>query len=83
MSSRIHRACIPQYTLGHRGRLARIHAAMESARRARQGVAAHLSVVGAAYTGVGVNDLVLAAHRLAVALARPAPHSPPTGLDRL
>ncbi len=53
---------MPQYTLGHPGRLARIDAA----------VAEHpgLAVAGAAYRGVGVPDCILSGERAAESVAR-------------
>ncbi|KAJ3022450.1 oxygen-dependent protoporphyrinogen oxidase [Thoreauomyces humboldtii] len=59
----IHRDCIPQYVVGHREGLVEIHAAIE------EGVArGRLSVVGASYLGVGVNDCIKGARDLVRAL---------------
>jgi len=79
--------CIPQYTVGHPARLDRLHATLATARTAAQadgGVARCLSLVGAGYVGVGVNDLALGAHRLAANLHRShlAGLPPPTGLEQ-
>jgi protoporphyrinogen oxidase len=80
VATRVHRACIPQYTLGHRGRLRRLHAALHAARTDPAAAGARLTVVGAAYHGVGVNDLVLAASRIARGIGAGAGH---TGLETL
>jgi len=86
-SCHILQQCIPQYTVGHPERLDRVHATLAAARTAAQsnsGVARCLSVVGAGYVGVGVNDLALAAHRLAVNLhqSQQGGLPPPTGLEQ-
>ncbi|KAJ1551033.1 hypothetical protein HK405_015310 [Cladochytrium tenue] len=70
----VHRACIPQYTLGHTGRLRRLHSELEAgAARGR------LAVVGASYFGVGVNDCVFSAREVALAVAE---GQRVTGLER-
>ena len=83
VSSRLLRRCIPQYTLGHRGRMVRLHRDLAAARARDAGVAARLSVVGASYVGVGVNDLLLAGHRLGAGLASARMAGAPTGLESL
>jgi oxygen-dependent protoporphyrinogen oxidase len=57
----LNRDCIPTYAPGHAQRLAQTHAAL---------VGTGVSVVGAGYTGVSVNDCVYTADRVARALAR-------------
>ncbi|KAI8826849.1 uncharacterized protein EV422DRAFT_552259 [Fimicolochytrium jonesii] len=51
----VHRDCIPQYTVGHRERLGRMHGVL---------VGGRMSVCGASYGGVGVNDCVVGARDL-------------------
>ncbi|RKP02360.1 hypothetical protein CXG81DRAFT_24976 [Caulochytrium protostelioides] len=49
-------ACLPQYRVGHRQRLAALHDALAAAFEGR------LSVAGAGYRGVSVNDCIAQAH---------------------
>nr|CAD7407207.1 unnamed protein product [Timema cristinae] len=52
----IMRDCIPQYVLGHHDRVARIKSYLRKHNLP-------LSVVGASYDGVGINDVILSARR--------------------
>lgn len=56
---RIQRDCIPTYTPGHLGRMDELHQALQ------RSDALPLSVIGASYTGVSMNDIVLNARRTA------------------
>lgn len=67
-------ACIPTYAPGHGGRLGEVHSAVESGPWAGR-----LSVAGAGYGGVSVNDCVLSGQLVAEGLAQGAPV---TGLER-
>ncbi|KAH0534011.1 hypothetical protein GP486_008941, partial [Trichoglossum hirsutum] len=69
----LHRDCIPQYTVGHHMRMQK--ALWELGADAWKA----LSVAGASYNGVGVNDCIRAARDLAKSLARGRPL---TGLER-
>ncbi|KAM6294243.1 protoporphyrinogen oxidase [Aegotheles albertisi] len=66
---RVHRACIPQYTVGHWERTERIG-------RVLAGQRLPLSLVGASYGGVSVNDCIASA-RAAVGGLLGAPGDPP------
>ncbi|KAI9099396.1 hypothetical protein DFS34DRAFT_703439 [Phlyctochytrium arcticum] len=50
-----HRQCIPQYTVGHSERLKTIHEGLTRDGQSR------VSVIGASYLGVGINDCVVGA----------------------
>lgn len=63
--SQMQRSCIPQYTIGHVDRMASLHNALQQ----QQGNS-KISVTGASYTGVSVNDCVYHAQRLGEALAK-------------
>lgn len=67
-------ACIPTYAPGHGGRLGEVHSAIGSGPWAGR-----LSVAGAGYGGVSVNDCVLSGHLVAEGLAH---GTPVTGLER-
>lgn len=56
----LQRECIPTYAPGHTDRMAELHTALQQQQRK-----AHLSVIGASYTGVSMNDCVLYARRTA------------------
>jgi oxygen-dependent protoporphyrinogen oxidase len=67
--------CIPQYTVGHSQRLKEAHLAL------LRKFGGRLKVAGNSYTGVGVNDCLMAARE--IALAAQSDHwSSKTGLDR-
>jgi protoporphyrinogen oxidase len=67
--------CIPQYTVGHSQRLKEAHLAL------LRNFGGRLKVAGNSYTGVGVNDCLMAARE--IALAAQSDHwSSRTGLDR-
>ncbi|CAG8532970.1 31_t:CDS:2 [Ambispora leptoticha] len=57
---RLQKNCIPQYYVGHYGRMKQLHEAIKSNER----YAGKLSVTGASYWGVSVNDCVLNARKL-------------------
>ncbi|KAJ3178641.1 hypothetical protein HDU87_003464 [Geranomyces variabilis] len=57
----LHRACIPQYTVGHHQRLTEMHEGLAGGK---------LSLTGASYFGVGVNDCVKNARELARKIAK-------------
>lgn len=59
----IHRGCIPQYTVGHRATLLSVREAL-----LRGHLRGGLSVTGASYLGVSVNDCVYRARELAFRL---------------
>lgn len=65
--SRVHtlHKCIPQYTVGHKRRV-------ESIRKYISSYKLPLSLCGAAYDGVGINDVILSARRQVDALPLPA-----------
>ncbi|GMK55541.1 hypothetical protein CspeluHIS016_0205970 [Cutaneotrichosporon spelunceum] len=70
---RLNQECIPTYAPGHGDRLREIHQAIITG-----GWAGRLSVVGAGYGGVSVNDCVLGAEMVAAGLAG----GQVTGLER-
>ncbi|CAG8549552.1 4864_t:CDS:2 [Ambispora gerdemannii] len=57
---RLQKNCIPQYYVGHYGRMKQLHEAIKSNGR----YAGKLSVTGASYWGMSVNDCVLNARKL-------------------
>ncbi|BFF91882.1 protoporphyrinogen oxidase [Drosophila madeirensis] len=63
--SRVHmlHKCIPQYTVGHKRRV-------ESIRKYLRDYKLPLSLCGAAYDGVGINDVILSARRQVDAIPR-------------
>jgi protoporphyrinogen oxidase len=67
--------CIPQYTVGHSQRLKEAHLAL------LRNFGGRLKVAGNSYTGVGVNDCLVAAREIALA-AQSSNWSSRTGLDR-
>lgn len=71
VAANLHRDCIPTYAPGHAARMAETHAAL---------VGSDISVVGAGYAGVSVNDCVHNADTVVRALLR-GEH--PTGLESL
>ena len=58
------RDCIPQYTVGHGGRMSKINDALYEAFQGR------LKVAGSWYGGVGVNDCIAAGFRTALELEK-------------
>ncbi len=76
--------CIPQYHVGHHATLRHIHANLLSAPYRGK-----LSVAGASYEGVSVNDCLLSGREVALRLvdrlqtATPLDERPVTGLDRI
>lgn len=72
----VHRQCIPQYTVGHYDKLTSLHRSIKNT------YAGKLSVVGASYWGVGVNDCVKGARDLVTGLATPR-RTTVTGLERV
>lgn len=77
------RACIPQYLVGHPARMRELHDALKNNERWRGA----LTLVGASYTGVSLNDCVTNAARTAQAIVRSERHanvkpSVITGLER-
>jgi oxygen-dependent protoporphyrinogen oxidase len=72
----IHKNCIPQYTVGHRERLLE----MQSLLQDNPSVGQRLSLIGSSYTGVGVNDCILGARRVAYGITHD-PSSVMTGLE--
>lgn len=60
----LQRDCIPQYTVGHEGRMKKAHTEVRNA------FGGKLAVAGNSYTGVGVNDCVRAARDVVMAVAR-------------
>ncbi|KAI8906531.1 Protoporphyrinogen oxidase [Powellomyces hirtus] len=74
----LHRQCIPQYTVGHHDRLQEMHNTI------LRDCGGTLSLAGASYFGVGVNDCVKGARDLVTALLKPASaDSVITGLERV
>ncbi|KAJ3090040.1 hypothetical protein HK102_004840 [Quaeritorhiza haematococci] len=59
----VQQACIPQYVVGHHAKLQRMHEALADRYPGK------LSVVGASYMGVGINDCVLHAREVALGVA--------------
>lgn len=59
----IQRDCIPTYSPGHLSRMASLHRSLLQQQSAR--TSGKLSVIGASYTGVSMNDCVLYARRTA------------------
>lgn len=74
----LQRDCIPQYTVGHGARMRALHEAL-SAKSAERGWHG-LSVTGASYNGVSVNDCILNARKLARRIAN-AQNGNVTGLE--
>jgi oxygen-dependent protoporphyrinogen oxidase len=74
----IHKNCIAQYTVGHYKRLE----TMQSALLKNPGIGRRLSLVGSSYTGVGVNDCILSARRVASGIAKD-PLGSITGLEEV
>lgn len=72
--ARLHRECIPQYTVGHAQRMIDLHDALQDEYNSR------LKVAGAWYSGVGVNDCVKAGRLAASAVHSQLPGL--TGLER-
>ncbi|KAJ3152087.1 oxygen-dependent protoporphyrinogen oxidase [Geranomyces michiganensis] len=70
----LHRACIPQYTVGHHQRLSEMQELLASS-----ACGGKLSLVGASYLGVGLNDCVKNARDL---VRRIAQGETVTGLER-
>jgi len=66
------RSCIPQYTVGHHQRMEVAHWHLKEHFHGR------LSVLGSSYCGVGVNDVVRSARRVATNIAE---NNPITGLE--
>lgn len=67
--------CIPQYTVGHYKRMKEAHLAL------LRNFGGRLKVAGNSYTGVGVNDCLMAAREIALA-TQSDNWSSRTGLDR-
>ncbi|KAJ3146190.1 hypothetical protein HDU89_006331 [Geranomyces variabilis] len=61
----LHRACIPQYTVGHHQRLTEMQELLVGSEYGSK-----LSLTGASYFGVGVNDCVKNARELALRIAK-------------
>ena len=67
--AKLQRNAIPQYTVGHHDRMLSLHRILARQFRGR------LKVAGSAYSGVGVNDCVMAARRVALAVRNDYPHN--------
>lgn len=81
--SQMQRSCIPQYTVGHVDRMTDLHLALVE-QQAR--TSSRISIAGASYTGVSVNDCIYHAFALAEGIAGPPPaaaasNSSVTGLE--
>jgi len=74
----IHRGCIPQYVVGHHAVLQGVKGALR-----RSDLNGLLSLTGASYLGVSVNDCIYRAKRLAFSLAAEQQNSSTTGLEAL
>lgn len=72
----IHKNAIPQYTIGHTKTLNEIHSILQTDERLRQ----RLSILGASYTGVGMNDCIFATRQLARNMQR-SPQKSWSGLE--
>ena len=61
--SKLQRRCIPQYTVGHAGRV-------EGARKALVDAGLPVSLTGSSYDGVGLNDTIVSARKHVESIVR-------------
>ena len=71
----LQKECIPQYVVGHEKRMRAAHLELF------QGFKGKLKVAGNSYTGVGLNDCVMAAKNVVEAIKNEGGTSSNTGLE--